>query len=303
MKQAYKDFMLLNSLAIIVILPFVFMFAFLPLKAAVNIDLIDIVSELSLFILAVCWIFVIRSARPKGGVTNFLIVGLCFYTFGCYLDLLDEVFIRSNATVLTDLIEKAPMPIGLCILTIGLWQWRAEQKIVNRQLQSREQYIRQHHHTDNLTLINDTRTFESHIKQLQKNQKEFGLIGFDATNFSGFNAKHGIVAADKYLENLANHFCHFLRGCDLVCRYAGDRFIIVIEDNNDVLIESIANSLSCKVGSTEIKCRHSVITASEVKLITTLESPDVVLIEALITEINERLSRPHIQIVSHGETV
>ncbi|MBM7072726.1 GGDEF domain-containing protein [Shewanella sp. 202IG2-18] len=260
------------------------------MKYTIDIDFIDIFGEFCLFALATSWIFVIRSARPEGFVTSLLVIGLSVYAFGCFLDVLDEIFIRTSSTIFTNLIEKIPMPLGLAFLTYGLWHWRKEQKVVNRQLQTREQYIRQHHLTDPLTLLNDTRGFETHLKRLNKSKKSYGLVAFDIENFSAYNSRFGFNKADKCLKKIANILCYQLRGCDLVCRFAGDCFVVLINDGNDQLVEALAGSIAQSINQTDINCKLSSLLPTEVNMfVNGFHSEETSISEYLLIELNQRL--------------
>lgn len=236
-----------------------------PAKAIPQVDWLDIATEGALFVLSMCWLMVIVSARPSGRVTNLLVVGLASYCLGCYLDLLDEVFIVKTLPVY-NWFEKMPTPIGLLILTCGLWLWRDEQTVVNRQLQTREQFYRQHHLTDGLTLLNDAKAFEHHLVKQLAQQQPFGLIMLDIDYFHQYNQLQGAEEGDRLLSDVAQWLSTQLRSQDLVCRYAGDRFIILLNGAIAPLVSTMAEQL--QHGVTVLGC--------EVSVVWTLPSPKAV---------------------------
>ncbi|MDT3272642.1 diguanylate cyclase [Shewanella sp. SP2S2-4] len=236
-----------------------------PAKAILQVDWLDIATEGALFVLSMCWLMVIVSARPSGRVTNLLVVGLASYCLGCYLDLLDEVFIVKTLPVY-NWFEKMPTPIGLLILTCGLWLWRDEQTVVNRQLQTREQFYRQHHLTDGLTLLNDAKAFEHHLVKQLAQQQPFGLIMLDIDYFHQYNQLQGAEEGDRLLSDVAQWLSTQLRSQDLVCRYAGDRFIILLNGAIAPLVSTMAEQL--QHGVTVLGC--------EVSVVWTLPSPKAV---------------------------
>lgn len=236
-----------------------------PAKAIPQVDWLDIATEGALFVLSMCWLMVIVSARPSGRVTNLLVVGLASYCLGCYLDLLDEVFIVKTLPVY-NWFEKMPTPIGLLILTCGLWLWRDEQTVVNRQLQTREQFYRQHHLTDGLTLLNDAKAFEHHLVKQLAQQQPFGLIMLDIDYFHQYNQLQGAEEGDRLLSDVAQWLSTQLRSQDLVCRYAGDRFIILLNGAIAPLVSTMTEQL--QHGVTVLGC--------EVSVVWTLPSPKAV---------------------------
>lgn len=266
-----------------------------PAKAILQVDWLDIATEGALFVLSMCWLMVIVSARPSGRVTNLLVVGLASYCLGCYLDLLDEVFIVKTLPVY-NWFEKMPTPIGLLILTCGLWLWRDEQTVVNRQLQTREQFYRQHHLTDGLTLLNDAKAFEHHLVKQLAQQQPFGLIMLDIDYFHQYNQLQGAEEGDRLLSDVAQWLSTQLRSQDLVCRYAGDRFIILLNGAIAPLASTMAEQL--QYGITALGCEVSVVWA--------LPSPKMVVdkqlsesakrplkdeSQALLKSLNEKMSQ------------
>lgn len=245
------------SLLIIFIVPLL-LWQNTPAKAIPQVDWLDIATEGALFVLGMCWLMVIVSARPSGRVTNLLVVGLASYCLGCYLDLLDEIFIVKTLPVY-NWFEKMPTPIGLLILTCGLWLWRDEQTIVNRQLQTREQFYRQHHLTDGLTLLNDAKAFEHHLLKQVAQQQPFGLIMLDIDYFHQYNQLQGAKEGDKLLSDVAQWLSTQLRSQDLVCRYAGDRFIILLNGAIAPWVSTMAEQL--QYGITALGCEVSVVWA------------------------------------------
>ena len=60
-------------------------------------------------------------SRPAGRVTRLLALGLACICFSWWMDLLDE-FIQIPASIAWDnWLETAPMPVGLLLLTFGIY--------------------------------------------------------------------------------------------------------------------------------------------------------------------------------------
>ncbi|WP_342343028.1 GGDEF domain-containing protein [Shewanella salipaludis] len=242
------------SLLIIFVVPLLLWQA-APTKALAQVDWLDIATEGALFVLGMCWLMVILSARPRGRVTNLLVLGLACYCLGCFLDLLDEMFVV-KAVPIYNWFEKMPTPIGLVILTCGLWLWRDEQEVVNRQLRTREQFYRQHHLTDGLTLLNDAKTFELHLTRQLASHRPLGLLMLDIDHFHQVNQRQGMEEGDRLLSEVAQWLSSQLRSQDLVCRYAGDSFVILLNGAIAPLVSTMAEQL--RQGIRTLGCHASV---------------------------------------------
>lgn len=194
--------------------------------ASHNIDWFDVATEGALLLLGLSWLALILQARPDGKVTRLLIIGLLGYNLGCYMDLLDEFFINRTLPLWFNFAEKLPTPIGLITLTFGLWLWREEQLTINEQLRTREQFFRQHKLVDRVTKIYDARVLQY---QMRLNcHRSLSLIMLDIDNFTQINQQNGFKQGDKLLTDIAQMLTSQLRSQDLVCRFAGDRFLILL---------------------------------------------------------------------------
>lgn len=228
-------------------------------KASGNIDWLDVATEGSLLLLGLSWLALVLQARPGGKVTQLLIFGLLGYCLGCYMDLLDEFFINHSLPSWFAFIEKLPTPIGLLTLTAGIWLWREEQITINEQLRTREQFFRQHKLVDRVTKIYDARAIRQQIA-LNRN-KPLSLIMIDIDNFSEINQRDGFNLGDKLLTDIAQMLTSQLRSQDLVCRFAGDRFIILLPNCSAPFSQAMAAELQrmiaylgCQASSAYIHC-------------------------------------------------
>ncbi|MDD5052195.1 MAG: diguanylate cyclase [Sulfuricurvum sp.] len=68
------------------------------------------------------------------------------------------------------------------------------------------------------------------IKRSQRNGQKIALFFIDLNDFKLVNDKYGHEAGDKLLKDVAKNLHSCLRNTDMVCRFGGDEFIVVIED-------------------------------------------------------------------------
>ncbi|MCG9695641.1 GGDEF domain-containing protein [Shewanella sp. Isolate11] len=207
------------------------------------IDWFDVTTEGALLILGLSWLWLMLQARPEGRVTYLLILGLQGYCLGCYMDLLDEFFLHSSLPTWFAILEKLPTPIGLITLTYGLWLWREEQLTINEQLRTREQFYRQHQLVDRLTKIYDARSMRHQINTHLYRYQNISLIMLDIDDFSSINQQYGFDQGDRLLSEMAQLLTSQLRSQDLVCRFAGDRFIIMLPDTSEIFADAMAQHL------------------------------------------------------------
>lgn len=252
-------------------------------KLSASIDWFDVATEGALLLLGLSWLALILQARPAGKVTQLLIFGLLGYSLGCYMDLLDEFFINHSLPAWFALIEKLPTPIGLLTLTCGLWLWREEQITINEQLRTREQFFRQHKLVDRVTKIYDARAIRHQIAL--NSSKPLSLIMLDIDNFSEINQRNGFNRGDRLLTDIAQMLTCQLRSQDLVCRFAGDRFIILLPNCSATFSQAMAAELQRAIA--HLGC-HASSAHIHYDPQTEKQSLDV---DSLISHINKEMER------------
>jgi diguanylate cyclase (GGDEF)-like protein len=191
---------------------------------------LDILGEGSVALLSAGWIFFILISRPPGKVTTALVIGLSFFLFSALLDLFDEVMFYQDAARYLSMFESAPAAIGMLIMSHALFQWHQEQLVLNQQLQKRESDNRQHDQVDFITKLYGADYMRCQINQQLQNGSppQFSVVMLDIDNFDNFNRRYGHGEGDRLLREISEVILMTLRSTDLVCRYAGDRFIVLL---------------------------------------------------------------------------
>ncbi|MDX3773683.1 GGDEF domain-containing protein [Chromatiaceae bacterium AAb-1] len=196
-------------------------------------DWFDILGEGTVVLVTVSWLFIIVQSRPKGPVTNKLFFGGCLLAFSCSLDVMDEFFHYAGTDKqLMNFLESIPAPTGMLLLTFGIAGWLLEQKLLYRQLHGRELFLRNHRLLDPLTTLYSAEYLQTILHREQELHLNRGesccLLVLDINQFSACNKKLGAAGGDKILKMSAELILSQLRSTDVLCRYAGDRFMAVL---------------------------------------------------------------------------
>ncbi|TQV78750.1 GGDEF domain-containing protein [Exilibacterium tricleocarpae] len=216
-------------------------------KSRADIDVIDVVGEVGVSVIITLWIGILLIARPGGRVTNILYAGTGCFWLSSLLDVMDE-FVRAPAdSRWFSWLESLPLTAGLVLISYGLWLWYREQQGVNRQLRSRERFYREHALIDHLTQLNGAVYMTHQLRReliLHKHQGQpLSLALIDLDDFDDYNRRYGTEQGDQALLHTAELILLTIRATDLACRYAGDRFIVLMPKTPSDSAQLIARQL------------------------------------------------------------
>ena len=217
------------------------------LKPIVDIELMDVIGEGSVVIFAFVWIVAAIASRPPGTVTNLMVAGLNCFSFTAILDFLDEVFSYSSAAEWLSMLESMPAAVGMVIMSVGLVAWHNEQKALNKQLQRREWAYRNHKQIDEVTQLYMADYWCERVDELRSSGEQASALMLDINGFSSFNENHGYGEGNRFLQEIARLLVMHVRENDLVCRFAGDRFIVLLHALNHSSAQRIADDIETSV--------------------------------------------------------
>lgn len=220
---------------------------------------LDILGEGGSALLALAWLVLILKSRPAGRVSSLLALGLGCVFFSWWVDALDEFIRLPDSLTWDSWLESAPMPIGLLLMTVGLYHWHHEQLAISAQLEKRERLFREHRLFDKLTPLGAAEYLR---RQLQLSLQHAGqaqplsLVAVDLDNFSALNQRFGHAEGDAVLQAISQQLLLNLRCQDLLCRLAGDRFVVLLPNTGETLARQLAGELQQAVAHLAHKTRQ-----------------------------------------------
>ncbi|MTV36580.1 GGDEF domain-containing protein [Duganella radicis] len=209
----------------------------------------DIISEGGTAVMAGIWVLFTLSSRPGGLVTRLLAGGLAMIMIGSFADCLDEFFAISKATRWNHWLE-ALVPLGMLCVTSGMYYWRHEQFRLNEHLQKRERLFREHRAFDRITQLANADYLRRQIRHEQASNpgRPCALVLLDIDGFHLINREFGQREGDRVLQAVGHMLLLNLRNDDLLCRYAGDRFALLMPDTSQAQADALAWHLVAMVG-------------------------------------------------------
>ena len=130
-----------------------------------------------------------------------------------------------------------------------------------------ERQLREYSLTDALTGLPNRRMLIPHLegalKRADRTQSFVAVCLVDLDDFKMVNDTLGHLAGDEYLVQVANAIRASIREGDIVARYGGDEFVVILEniistDEADIILNRILKKISNKVN----QASKSMVTAS-----------------------------------------
>lgn len=248
-------------------------------------DWLDIAGEGGSAVLLLTWLGLLLKSRPAGYVTNLLFMGLACLFFSLFMDCVDEFIVLPDAVTWDGWLESGPMPIGFIVMTLGIYHWHQEQLAINEQMRNRERLFREHRQFDKLTPLGDANYLRAQLKMAladaARDKIPMSLIMLDMDTFSKINREYGHAEGDRFLQVLTQLMLLNLRPHDLLCRLAGDRFVVILPHTGERQAQTLAEELEQAVRSLAYKSSRQgervELSASVVALMTRDEDAETLL--------------------------
>ena len=140
----------------------------------------------------------------------------------------------------------------------------ARRLAVERRLSSMNEELQELALTDELTGIANRRALFRAAEEMLRGTGEVSAVLFDLNGFKQVNDTYGHLAGDRILADVAAAFRANTRVGDLVARYGGDEFVLLLPNTPEEDAHVIAQRIVVAVGSLEWTIRDATIVRTSV---------------------------------------
>lgn len=125
------------------------------------------------------------------------------------------------------------------------------------------EHLRESSLRDAMTGLYNRRFLEEYVTTLvatsQRRKSPFTVLMLDLDHFKQVNDTHGHEAGDKVLKVLADILAKSVRSSDLVVRYGGEEFLVVLLDSGSDDAGKVAEKIRARVAETKIPLPGAVL--------------------------------------------
>lgn len=97
---------------------------------------------------------------------------------------------------------------------------------------------------DSLTGLCNREFVDKWLAKKKKKNSRVSILFLDLDKFKQFNDEYGHHVGDQVLINISKRLSNCVRENDVVCRYAGDEFIILLDDEDPETIKEIGHRIT-----------------------------------------------------------
>lgn len=189
---------------------------------------------------------------------------------------LEREDVRQVEVRITNLLEASGEKNGKLILLYDITSRKsaerelqeANQRLLAQveEIQGLKEKLREESIRDPLTGLYNRRYLEEMlVREISRSNRQHKPVSFmllDADNFKHINDEYGHLCGDEVLKELAAMILEHTRREDIVCRFGGDEFIIILPGTSLSIAAARAESLRGKFAAKKIQVRDQVITAT-----------------------------------------
>jgi diguanylate cyclase (GGDEF)-like protein len=110
-------------------------------------------------------------------------------------------------------------------------------------------------YTDSLTGLNNQRYFHKRLSEetsrATRYKRSLGLIIFDLDDLKSINDRFGHLAGDTTLKRLGQILKSSIRAIDIIARYGGDEFCVIMPEADGATCERFMERLKQKISSSK----------------------------------------------------
>ncbi len=119
---------------------------------------------------------------------------------------------------------------------------------------------------DNLTSLENPRSYHDHLAEVERKKQPYGLIYMDLNDFKHVNDTYGHDAGDELLTIVSKRLRNSIREKDRVFRIGGDEFCVIVHDAHD---EKFYESVMARMRE---NVARSVVLNNNVKLLVSIST-------------------------------
>ncbi|MPV86640.1 GGDEF domain-containing protein [Ostreibacterium oceani] len=185
----------------------------------------------------ICLLSVVRGWKKRNYERLFML-GVGLFYFSLVGGFLSELYLFD--TYLTVFCRDITQAVGLALMAYGSFH------CVSRNLAERAKLERMASH-DDLTHILNRRAFmisaQKQFERAKTDHSPYCLVLMDVDDFKRINDQYGHKAGDETLSAFANYLKNSVRQSDIVCRWGGDEFVVLLANANEQVGEEFAKRI------------------------------------------------------------
>ena len=191
-----------------------------------------------------------------------VIISIIFWSLDAVIDF---YIFGSDSSIIAEILTPEPVELWMRIVVVSLFisfsfyakKLLTKQSEISNQLEQHKKELEILATTDPLTLLPNRREFSRmlaiEIAREQRSNSGFLLVMCDIDYFKKVNDKYGHNIGDDVLKSFAKILMASTREMDMIARWGGEEFALLIPNSNIQLASTIVNKIRERIESTNFK--------------------------------------------------
>lgn len=202
-------------------------FSLANFRSSRTIDIVDFSIELVLALLMYCFLCLFQFFQGTSKTYTYVSLGIAINFLTNLSDVLDEIC--DFPLIISYLTDDFPKITALIFVILGIKEWMHSNKTMISKLEELATY-------DGLTGIFNRQSIDAKlnyaISKVRRYPSSLSIILFDIDHFKKINDTFGHAVGDSILKELSNVTANSLRELDLLGRYGGEEFLIILQETS-----------------------------------------------------------------------
>lgn len=243
-KKGIKLFTRVYALLTLIAAISAYWFATFELQPAKALDVVDIIIEGSILLLILIAYMLIAQLNIVR-----LQFGWGILAIGRLIDFFDEF--TEEPEFLNTVLEGILVIIGLSLVVMGVYQAYLNLKSNVIRLKELQKELRTRVITDPLTGLYNRWYFNERVEEEARRAKRYGhpfsFVVIDVDKFKDINDQYSHSVGDEVLKEVGKYLTTSVRESDIVFRYGGDEFVILLPETKSDEAQELVNRLQAGV--------------------------------------------------------
>lgn len=202
----------------------------------------------SITVIMLLGLFIVQKIIETRDVYYYLLSGFTFVYISLFMSTMGMIYVYPASV--TDIIEDLFRLVGFGFVIVAIIKWITHDEQIKKKLVELAS-------VDDLTGVMNRRVFDIELKRdfanASRYNEDLSLVTIDLDSFKSINDRYGHFFGDLVLKVFTKEVSSLIRKGDLLARWGGDEFCLLLPKTNGVGALMVAEKIRLAVKNIQVK--------------------------------------------------